>query len=282
MILLFTWILINHKIKPNAIIQKNIQNKFWSKKVDKIKYDLIIAGDSRVYRGISAQILENQLGLSSYNLGLSSAIYDSEYLDLISHKIDNRGIIILGLTSHSLASNKQNDHLLELEQKYQNKNSNDLFSIFTKMEIKDFKKLFKFKSSSSSYHQEYNNDGWVASWKDDYTENAIEKYKTIFKNFEFDYDVIEKLCEFKNDNNGLLFYAFRIPSSSKMEILEDNLSTIDFKEVKNRMIECGYSWLEFKNSSNYESYDASHLDKTSAIQLSKELAQKLLLSSSEI
>ena len=102
MILLFTWILINHKIKPNAIIQKNIQNKFWSKKVDKIKYDLIIAGDSRVYRGISAQVLEDQLGLSSYNLGLSSAIYDSKYLDLISHKIDNRGIVILGLTSHSL------------------------------------------------------------------------------------------------------------------------------------------------------------------------------------
>ena len=67
-----------------------------------------------------------------------------------------------------------------------------------------------------------------------------------------------------------------------MVILEDNLSTIDFKEVKNKMIECGYSWLEFKNLSKYESYDASHLDKTSAIQLSKELAQKLQLSSSEI
>ena len=56
----------------------------------KKKYDLVVAGDSRIYRGVSTDIIGTQLGRTSINLGFSSGGYSQPMYDLIDKKLHKK------------------------------------------------------------------------------------------------------------------------------------------------------------------------------------------------
>jgi len=98
-------------------------DEFWIRKAfTEDKYDLILAGDSRVYRGLSPKVMnETFTRLKIFNYGFSGNGYNRQYLDAISKIIDSNSsmpAIILGITPMSLTegSSKRND-FLQLKEK---------------------------------------------------------------------------------------------------------------------------------------------------------------------
>jgi len=90
---------------PNENNLTSIDN-FWIKKanLDK-KYDVIIGGDSRIYKGISPDIISKYSNLTSVNLGFSGAGFSKEYIDYLLSNFDNKSnnkILIIGVSPHSL------------------------------------------------------------------------------------------------------------------------------------------------------------------------------------
>ncbi|MCF6365178.1 MAG: hypothetical protein L3J35_03155 [Bacteroidales bacterium] len=249
------------------------------------KYDIIIAGDSRIYRGISSKIIGGKLKSSAINLGFSSGGHSNLLFDLIDKRINlnsKEKIIILGITPLSLSKKaSENGHIKRILKK-------------KKEEILEYKYLFPVKNffaptspaqirknltekGFNKYHQEfYIEDGWVASWYDSpFPYHALESYKKTFSETEISREVINnlylKVKEWKS--KGIKVYGFFVPSSINMEELEKNVGKFKPDTFLRGFFNAGGLWINIENS--YESYDGSHLNKESAIRLSEEVADKI-------
>ena len=95
---------------------------FWSKKVhNQQKYDVVFAGDSRVFRGISPNIVfeKSKQELSGINLGFSAAGYSKKYYDFITSKLNTESekkIIVLGVSPNMfLKESLENNHLAKIQ-----------------------------------------------------------------------------------------------------------------------------------------------------------------------
>ena len=74
---------------------------------------------------------------------------------------------------------------------------------------------------------------------------------------------------------GIQVFAFRVPSSVEMEVLENSISGYNNEQVRNAIEMSGGEWLSIPNKESYHSYDGSHLHHNSAILLSEELGKQL-------
>jgi hypothetical protein len=249
------------------------------------KYNLIIAGDSRIYRGVSAKIAGEILGMKAINLGYSSGGYGKEMFDLIDKLIDlssDKKILILGITPLTITDlGSDNGHIKRvldtkketiLEYEY-------LFSIknfFAPTSPNRIRKNIKEKYYNK-YHQEmYIEEGWIASWYNTpFPYLALKEYKKTFSETHISEIVIQnlylKIKEWRN--KGIEVYGFFVPSSVNMVELEKNLGKFKADEFFKGFIDSGGKWIDIEAS--YSSYDGSHLDKESAIRISKEIAQKV-------
>lgn len=84
--------------------------------------------------------------------------------------------------------------------------------------------------------------------------------------------LIKQIADWEKE--GINVIAFRPPSTVQMEKLEDRISGLDYDYLREKVIENEGELMSF-NSSDYESYDGSHLRSASAIQFSKDLGIKL-------
>ncbi len=273
-------------ITDNKMDDENYKALFVHKVFTKEKYDLIIAGDSRVYRGISAEIIGNKLKLKALNLGFSSGGHDKPLFDLTEKHINKKSkqkIIILGITPASLTKRAaENGHIKRvlkrkkeevLEYRY-------LFPVklfFAPTTPYKIRKKLK-KQKSNDYRQEFHlKDGWIASWYDTpLPYRALKSYKEKFSKIKPDTAIIENLLKQvkKWKNEGITVYGFFPPSSPNMNELEKVVANFNTDEFLKKFLNAGGYWINIEN--NYFSYDGSHLEKESAIKLSQEIANKIL------
>ena len=137
------------------------------------KYNLVVAGDSRVYRGVSTDIIGEELNMASINLGFSAAGFNNTMYDLINKKLTNKpgNIIILGITPFSLTDRAmENGHInkvlnLKIEEVIEYLHLSKLKNLFVPTNpIKLWKRLFNKGPNQNNYIQKVNvNEGWVAS-----------------------------------------------------------------------------------------------------------------------
>ena len=261
--------------KSSAALIKN----FWINKTFSTNYEIVICGDSRIYRGISAaEITKNTSEkLSAINIGYSSAGLSHDYLDFAVSKLKTRGkkILIIGITPHSLTYEaSKNEHLKSFTkvkwiEKTKSLHMYSLLSFFEPYKLKEL-----IWPINDNYIQSFKSDGWVAS---DYVNpdstKALASYIKTFNSYKVDSVVtksfLDKVSNLKNDDIRII--AFRPPSTMAMRELEDSLSGFNENYLKNELSKNNIVWVSFQDK-DYVSYDGSHLVKISAIRLSEELA----------
>lgn len=272
----------------NKIPTEELKKQFFAYKIHSGKtYDLLIAGDSRVFRGVSSQPFEDKLGLRSFNLGFSAVIFDDIMFDLVEQKLDRESkspTIIVAITPHSLTKySYPNGHI----KKIQKMKREDVLmyryflratSVFTPY---SFSGLLKFSSGAhsqeQSFHQEFfKEQGWIYSkFETNQLQSALKSYHSTFNKRKIDSVIQEGLYDQIRiwKSKGYEVFGFIPPSSPNIESLERSYSGfLDQEIAKNFMAHDG-KWISI--DSIYDSYDGSHLTGESAIRLSNEIAYKI-------
>ncbi len=276
---------------PRNINEYKVHKEFfWVHKThSNEKANIIIAGDSRIYRGFSTKDFLKGINNRStaLNIGYSSAGYGQNYFDFIDKKLDtscSSKTIILGITPNSLTFEASlNKHF----KRYKTKGKMDLFKTtyinpninFYPYTIYDIVKATKNTSDNKNLYslpkgkkEGFNKGGWVASTnsKIDSLE-ALQSYKKSFSEKNIDSLIIKKLfAQIKKWNNkGIKVFCFRPPTTKHMIELEDELSGFNEVIFKKELSKNGGIWINV-NQTKYLSYDGSHLEYLSAKEFSKD------------
>lgn len=270
-------------MKPETDKTAYREKLFWILKTHSPELlDVIIVGDSRVYRGLSPEHMgKNLLGCRIFNFAYSAGSLGERMLSEAEKRLDPNGrkIIILGVTPLSLTPRSALD-----EQFLQEKNKdrlevayimhlgqlNDFFAPFTKL-------LKTADSDSPEYHQEYHKDGWIASWmKPERPNEGLDSYAGAFTNNSVSAEIEKNLVARTADlvKRGYRVFAFRPPTCREMTELENRLSGFREEEFVKNFTAAGGLWIPVSNN-DYHSYDCSHIDKESAIKLSYFIADRI-------
>jgi hypothetical protein len=273
------------RIKPVTAESKfSIYKRFWIVKTHATdKYNCVVCGDSRVYRGVSPQEMEDHLdGLTVVNLGYSSGSYSNFMMDRMEERLDKSTspkVLVLGITPYSLTPKASLDG--QVKQELARKKE----EIFESMYLQPFQLFFepyeiKWKKGEVEpvrYDQEFFNNGWVASDKIPHDPMAaIEEYTKDFTGNVVSQLVIDTLMTRVQrwQQQGIVVVGMRPPTTPQMVKLEQEMSGFDEAMFSRRFGEAGGVWLEFPIE-EYSSYDGSHLDKKSAIRFSATLAERV-------
>ena len=258
-------------------------DKFWiNKTFAESKYDIVIIGDSRAYRGISpAEIRKYFPNKEVLNFGYSSSRLSGLLLEQAEKKLStnsNEKILIIAITPNSLLKKSfENEHLNEnlkmpREKRYEILYFNDYLKYFEPIRGRDFR-----KDNSPKYIEKYYDNGWIASDKEPRdTTVATTEYKEWFeKNNVSDKLINNFLKQVANwQNQNIKVYGFYMPTSWSMKQIEDSLSGFNEDNFSKEFEKAGGTWLKFNK--NYESYDGSHLTEKSAIEFSNDLAKEII------
>ncbi len=265
------------------------KKRFWLEKTHTSeKFDMVIGGDSRIYRGVAPEIIENLLpDFSVFNFGYSSGSLSKRILSEITQRIYHQAsnpVIVLGVTPHALTHHAATDNHFR-EQKAQAHTA--LFSYRYFYQLNEWTEPFRLSSliekvlgkdkGKSIYHQEYRKNGWIASNKTPANpQEALKGYDGAFKDNLCSEEMIQDLLQQVQhwSKQGIQVFAFRPPTTLAMYEMENKLSGFDENSFITQFQKAGGHWMKVSQT-DFESYDGSHLTKESAIRLSKILAQKI-------
>jgi hypothetical protein len=268
---------------PNPVeLFKWSEEEFWQEKVyGKKSYDVIFVGDSRVYRGISPEVLHRRMPeWNFFNFGFSSGRIDRMLLQATSRRLNPEGAKILVLPlSHCSLFCVENEHYLSIAKPSLLHSLPPEWAVRFRS-ISERRRWWKQPSPETWNYQQkfYRDSGWVGSWtvKNDY-ESALESYRKYFLKRSrngVDLQLFDKNLKFCR-KKGVRVIAFRMPSCEAMEHLEDEMGGIDFGKVKEIVLENGATWFDVPSDLPLHSYDSSHLDMPSALWFSNYLGEKI-------
>lgn len=263
-------------IKPETDKTAYREKLFWILKTHSPELqDVIIVGDSRVYRGLSPEFMGKNLpGYRIFNFAYSAGSLDERMLSEAEKRLDANGrkIIILGVTPLSLTPRSA------LDEQFLQENKKDKLEIAYIMHLgylndffAPFTRLLKIAEPDYPvYHQEYHKDGWIASWmKPERPNEGLDSYAGAFTDNAVSAEIERNLVVRTADwvKRGFRVFAFRPPTCRDMTELENRLSGFREEEFVRNFTRAGGMWVPVSNK-DYRSYDCSHIDKDSAIKLS--------------
>tara|TARA_B110001450_G_scaffold256790_1_gene288732 strand:- start:1228 stop:2109 length:882 start_codon:yes stop_codon:yes gene_type:complete len=272
-------------LRPKPMNSKASGAFFWNNKVnDTNKYNFIISGDSRTYRGVSPDEIENIIeNTKAKNLGFSSGGFNEEAFNLINKYLDldnNNNIVVIGLTPFSLTNSAYDSgHLRSIKKKnigFESWKINNLtkglvfFDPIIPSEIAA--RYFGY-----GYYHKYYDNGWVESEKYPINRDvALKLYTKQFANNKFSEKSFQVLLDNIYDltNKNVKVFTLRMPVYYRLKALEDSLSGFNENIIKSKIISNGGLWLNIQDSL-YSTYDGSHLDGESARLLSVKIAKKI-------
>lgn len=263
--------------------------RFWALKTHgKTRYDMILMGDSRVYRGISPAAMESILsGYRIFNFGYSGGALDPVMFAAAERRLDpgsDRKSILFGVTPLALTPYAARD------EHYQQELNRPVDYVFTRLywlplvrslealDIRSIPNIFsgeKKPGTQAGYYQEFYDDGWIASWsipEDPY--RTLPSFRDIFSYSPVSQSLVQRLMEQTREwtARGIQVYGFRVPSSQAMVALEDQMSGFNEAAFVEQFQAAGGTWFSIPLEP-YHSFDGSHLTKQSAQQLSIDLAK---------
>lgn len=254
---------------------------FWANKIaSSKKYDIIFIGDSRIYRGVNPSIVSQITSSSTFNYGFSAAGLDSSLIFSGIKQLDEDGkkMIIFGITPSSFTEEaSKNEHLKTLEKisskdLWIRKNIYPYLQFFDSYNLSEIKKAIKHES----YSQECQADGFIYSNKfPSDSLAALNDYTAYFKRTSLSKLQLNKFLNILKQLNsrGIRCYAFRVPISSPMSVLESQY--FDFDAFKIKLESTGAQWISIPQY-GFISYDGSHLNGPSANKLSGILGDSIL------
>ncbi len=249
-------------------------------------YDMVVAGDSRVLKGISPRAMEKVLeGVTIFNYGFDHNAYTQVYLSATESLVDQRSqrkAILLGISPQSLTQEAaQRNGFLALRE-------SDRFKRFKMRYVQPYLNFFEpynlyqiFEIVRGIppvlYYQHHTPDGWVASHKEPEDPfYQIRRYQGRFDNNQVSPMLTQQLLDYVRRwrKAGIDVFAMRLPTSPAMLALENSQSGFDQERFVAEVEKAGATWIELEQT-GYHSYDGSHLRKDAAIELSIQIARKL-------
>lgn len=274
---------------PIAMSGMDSDRLFWSnKKQWAPEFSLIVAGDSRVYRGVAPAAMSPYLPRAKIgNFGFSAAALTSEYLRAAAAKLNASArvrILAIGISPYSLTTAAAKDNgfihaeILPQTELHLRWALREYLAVFSPLMPPLGSRLFR--GSLPKDYVEWNvgyEDGWVASDAAPHrTDAALAYYRTLFHDNPVSSVMIDELCIIVHDfvTDGIHVYGFRVPTTKSMEALESELGHFDSSRFERQFTSAGGVWLN--NSSNQlQTYDGSHLIPESAEIFSRGLAKTL-------
>lgn len=273
-------------IRPQPISSLIEKEKFWSTKVhSKKKYDVIVAGDSRVYRGIDPESISKELdGLDVLNFGFSSGGHNDAIFNEIEKRLQTdapKKAVVLGLTPYSLTKKAQgNEHFNQEKERapkeiFLRRFVNPTLGFFDPIKPTD---LIYANDTTLGYYERFRPNGWVESKKLPYDSTAaLKSYVKNFKDNKLDEKVFARVLSKVNNwtNQGIQVFAVRMPTTKAMEVLENDLADYSEKDLKELFEKAGGHWLGYENRFRYTTFDGSHLDGEASKKFSTYLGKEL-------
>jgi hypothetical protein len=268
--------------------EKYFGDRFWTQKTfAPAVYDIVIIGDSRTYRGVSPEIMEEKLpGTKILNFGYSNGGLNPTMFEVAEKKLSDKNSkkgIVLGVSANCITDYTQKNEQFWQEKKrhpediFERLYSNGILYHFSATSPEGLQEYFKKKTTTSYYRNEYHSSGYVESEKFPVdTMEAIPSYTDDFTHFKVDEQLINDLIKQVKDwtAKGITVVGFRPPTTVPMRALEDTMGLYNEAVISTRFKEAGGYWVNLNNSL-YKTYDGSHLDKKSAIRLSEDLANEI-------
>jgi len=264
-------------------------NRFWIMKAqNRSKYEILILGDSRSYRGLSPAEMSKALGNSSiYNLAFSAGGLNHEIYDVASRMLNMGGktrMIVLGVTPGSLMASTENNR--QYREEHNRPRSAYLERVYIDERLQRFapfdceRLLYAVAGrhfTRKRYVNRYMDDGWVGSGE--YPEDPTEEltaYREVMARFQVKAALVQALFDQTRawSSQGIRVFGFRPPTSQAMLDLENKMSGFDERKFIEGFEAAGGRWIPVEPAP-YHSYDGSHLDEASAIRLSDYIAAQI-------
>ncbi len=261
---------------------------FWTRKMLWEKeFDVVLAGDSRTYRGLSPGEMRRVFGgYRIANFGFSACGFGKHYLERLPRLFDPdspQKILVMGITPNSLtekSAERDNSFLARLHdnrlEQYANLWFGDILKPFEPYNYRELRNALK--NRRQGYFQHYHEDGWVASYKlPEDPNDALDEYRKNWSEQKVSRRVEDELLAFvrKLTASGIRVYGFQPPTTRAMHQLESAMSGFDQPAFRRRFEAAGGTWLDFPLE-RYPSYDGSHLRRDGAVLLSRDLANAIL------
>ena len=264
-------------------------DRFWVMKAqNSSKYNVLIVGDSRSYRGVSPGEMSKMLrGLRVYNLAFSAGGLNPEIYDLADRMLDKNGkerIIVLGVTPSSVMESTEGNR--QYRQEHNRPRSAYLERVYINTCLESFAP-FDWESAvrgvvgrrlpAPRYINHYTDDGWVGS--DEYPEDStgeLSSYREVMTRFQVKAALMEVLFARTHEwaIKGVAVFGFRPPTSGAMLDLENKMSGFNEQTFIKDFEAAGGTWISV-DPAQYHSYDGSHLSESSAIRLSDYIAAQI-------
>lgn len=292
-----------------ALLRTDIQlasapDWYWRMKVEwKNEANIVLAGDSRVYRGLDPHVFDQYLPhLKTVNFGFSSVRWSLAYLDKVSDVLKSHGKerwIVLGVSPPSLrpAANTKDTGFENDGFGNALKNSNEsrlsagferrLASILLglrRLPLDYWWARMTGKASEfalipeNQYLQRFELSGWVAS---DYVKRDSGQYVKKFSrnggDTRFDQETYARLLgavrSWRRAGIGVIAFRPPVPAST----LEFEINVLEYQEqrIAADMRSAGATWVDI-DITDYISYDGSHVESDSARKLSLRLATEMV------
>ena len=261
--------------------------QFWDRKFQWAHgADVVAAGDSRVLCGVSPAIVSEGLGgLRVRNFGFNGAVWSREYFDAIEVVLDpaaRRRMILLGISPHSCTPrmarhngfHQRRDDAASRSALYRRFDSVLLF--FEPMSIKDTLRR-TLRHTPHRYRRQYTPDGWAATVRiQDMPHRAVRWYQELFRgnpvSDEITAELMGRVARWRG--RGIGVYGFRVPSTPELVALENRVSGFDEAAFVADFKAAGGVWIEMDQGA-YPSFDGTHLNRTGAERLSRDLGEKV-------
>jgi len=273
-------------LTPRTFRQIGNTADFWYTKLNwRQCADVVIAGDSRTYRGLSPHHMALEMpNRRILNFGFSGTGFSEDYLSAIEQVVDPQSpqqTIVLGITPGALtlaATDKNQFTELSSTNTLMNvvkaRYLGRLVQYFEPLGIDSVRLPFSGRKQNSD---EYHPKGWVASYHTPHTsDRLILYYRDFFASTKVNERIVDGVLDRVSQwsAQGIHVYGFRPPTTEKMCAVENELSGFDEQRFCNRFQRAGGIWLPLDNQ-GWQSYDGSHIDHESAIRLSYHLANRI-------
>lgn len=264
------------------LANQSAETRFWTFKLQAAHgFQGVVIGDSRAYRGFDPEFFHKKTGVSSINLGFSSAGFTRSLFELAERHLRRSGlrVVFLAITPHSLTEEAaKNEHLTEWTARSQLElfSSRYLEKILIYLSPAALKALSN-RPERNPYRQDFYDTGFVYSdrpIKD--IESGISIYKTLFKGNKVSEKRLSELLEqvAQWNEQGILVVGYRPPVDPRLKQVEDAESGWNEKEWAKRFQSVGGTWLQLADE-EFETYDGSHMRGESARALTSILAEEI-------
>lgn len=259
--------------------------RFWMDKVHgDEKADVVLVGDSRVYQGISPEEIEKCLHgkREVLNLGFSQSGPMPKILDLAERRLARKAeppILIIGISPRSLtAMGADIRHYASLERRTP--------LIYRMYEVAPYLSAFlrplpvpeAWAAHPTKY--ELHQAGWIACLREPSQAGynwTLKEYRQQLQANPIEEQSVQKLMNQvgRLTSSGISVIGVRVPAAPEMQALENELLQFDESQFAARFKEAGGIWMEV-DETGYQTYDATHLTKKSAVKFSHAVGKFLL------